>query len=126
MLDTGVGSAGKHLGAGVVWIDQVLEVLAVVHAGDVGLEGADEFVLAVDVDRQFVAKVALAVLLGPTRFSVFLPALGRVPVCWGDLLLNDLFSACVMCCLGEGTKVASTICPPRAKTLGATIEPSRH
>ncbi len=91
MLDTGVGSAGKHLGAGVVWIDQVLEVLAVVHAGDVGLEGADEFVLAVDVDRQFVAKVALAVLLGPTRFSVFLPALGRVPFCWGGLLLNDLF-----------------------------------
>lgn len=87
----GVSAISKHLGAGVVWVDQVLEVLAVVHAGGVGLEGADEFVPAVDVDRQFVAKVALAVLLGPTRFSVFMPALGRVPVCWGGLLLDDLF-----------------------------------
>lgn len=51
----------------------------------------DELVLLVDVDRKFVAEVALSMFIGPGRFNVFLPALGRLPISGHSVLVDDLF-----------------------------------
>ena len=52
-------------------------MLAVVRVGRIGLDLADGLVPLVDVDRQLVTEVALAVLLGPGGVEVLLAALGR-------------------------------------------------
>ena len=75
-----IAAIGIDVAARVARVEDVVEVLAVVRAGRVGLERADEFVLLVDVDRQLVAEVALAVFLRPGGVGVLLPALGRLPV----------------------------------------------
>src|SRR5262245_34308006 len=73
-----VGAVGPHLVAGVGLVQQLVELLAVVHRG-VGLgPAADQLVLAVDADVVLVAVVALVVLLGPARILVLLRSLGRL------------------------------------------------
>ncbi len=60
-----IAPVGIDVAAGVVGIQDLVEVLAVVRAGLVSLDLADELVLFVHVDRELVAEVALAVLLRP-------------------------------------------------------------
>src|SRR4029079_18968647 len=89
-LDRPVGAVGPHLVAGVGFVQNLIELLAVVHRGGafgveaqtavlvVGAElGADPLVLAVDADVVLVAVEALVVLLGPAGILVLLRILGR-------------------------------------------------
>jgi len=71
-------------------VEHLVEVLAVVGAGRIGLDLADDLVLRVDVDGEFVAEVGLAVFLGPGRVNVLLPAFGRFPVCRHRTVLDPL------------------------------------
>ena len=56
----------------VACIEDIVKMLAVVRAGRVGLDLADDLVLLVDIDRQLVAEVALATLLRPGGVDVLL------------------------------------------------------
>lgn len=75
-----IASVGIDLPAGVGRVDDRLEMLAVVRAGSVGDDLANELVPFVDVHRELVSMVALAMLLGPGRIQVFLTALGGRPI----------------------------------------------
>ena len=75
-----IAPVGIHIPACVGGVEHVVEVLAVVRARRVGLDLADELVFLVDVDRELVAEVALAVFLGPGRVEVLLAPLGGLPV----------------------------------------------
>src|SRR5947207_15565865 len=78
VLDLGraVGAVGPHLAAGVVRIQNVVELLAVVRRGVGGSPLADDLVRLVDADVVLVAVEALTVLLGPARILVLLRVLG--------------------------------------------------
>ena len=80
---------GIAIAAGTVLVQHFMKVRAVVLAGRVVGDLADEFVRGVHADAQLVAVVALAVLLCVGGVQVFLPALGGIPVC-GDLALFEL------------------------------------
>lgn len=73
-----IAMVGMDIATRVERVEHVLEVLAVVGAGRSGPESADDLVLRVDVDREFVAKVALAVFPRPGCVSILLAALGRL------------------------------------------------
>ena len=75
-----VAPIGIDITARVARVEDVVKVLAVVHGGGVGLDPADDLVLLVDIDRQLVAEVALAVPLRPGRVGVLLAPLRRLPV----------------------------------------------
>ncbi len=75
-----IATVGVDVPARVAGIEDVVEMLAVVRAGGVGLEFADQFVFVVDVHRQLVAEVGFAVLLGPAGILVLLAPLGRFPL----------------------------------------------
>jgi hypothetical protein len=66
-------------------INNSLEMLAVMHFGGVTLNTTDHFVFGIDVDRQFVAKMALSVLLGPAGIGILLPPFSGFPVGWHGL-----------------------------------------
>ena len=86
----GVALVGIDITAGVVLVQDFIEVPAVVLAGGAGEDFADELVLHIHVDAELVAVVALAVLFGLGGVQVFLPALGLAPVL-GGLALRQLF-----------------------------------
>src|ERR1700688_2523272 len=77
-LRRAVGAVGPHLGSGVGLVQNVIELLAVVHAGIRLRVPADELVHAVDANVVLVAVEAVVVLLGPARILVFLGILGRL------------------------------------------------
>src|ERR1700674_4884098 len=79
LLDLGraVGAVGPHLATGVVSIQNVVELLAVVRRGVGGSPLADDLVQLVHADVVLVAVEALATLLGPARILVLLGVLGR-------------------------------------------------
>src|SRR5215467_14727739 len=73
-----VGTIGPHLVAGIGFVQNLIELLAIVDGG-VGLRiAANDLVLAVDADVVLVAVEALVVLLGPTRVLILLGVLGRL------------------------------------------------
>lgn len=75
-----VASVGVYIPTRVGRIHDGFEVLAVMGAGGVGDDLADELVCLVDVDREFVAMMALAMLLGPRGIQVLLASLGGFPI----------------------------------------------
>ena len=75
-----VALVGIDSAARVARVEDVVKVLAVVRAGGVGLDLADDLVLLVDVDRELVAELALVVLLGLGGGGVLLAPLRRLPV----------------------------------------------
>ena len=79
-LCAGVAPVGIDVGAGVVLVEHVIKVRAVVLAGRTCGDFADELVPGVHADAQLVAVVTLAVLLGVGGVQVFLPALGGIPL----------------------------------------------
>ncbi|KAF4531016.1 hypothetical protein B566_EDAN019007 [Ephemera danica] len=86
----GIAAIGKNVPVGVGRVHERREVLAVMGAGRVGDDLADELVPLVYVHRELVAMVALAMLLGPGGVSVFLTPLGRLPL-GGRGVLFELF-----------------------------------
>lgn len=98
------------IAAGVPAVDDRFEVLAVMDARGASLELTDDLVLGINVDRDLVAEVVLAVLERPDRVGLFLPPFSRLPVPAGTARsLTSLFSSRLLRCLGAGTSVASTI-----------------
>lgn len=85
-----IAPIGIDIPAGVGRVHDRLEVLAVVCAGGVGHDLADELVPLVDIHRELVAMVAHAMFLGPGRIQVLLAPLGRLPV-GGHGVFFDLF-----------------------------------
>jgi len=83
-------------------IEDLLKVLAVVRGRRASLDPANELVLLVDVDRELVAEVALAVLLRPGRIDVLLAALGRLPVGGHRTVLDQRLLAPAVALLGRG------------------------
>lgn len=79
-LITGIAPVSVYIAAGVVLIEQLIEVRAVMLAGGAGEDFADELVFDVGADAQLVAVVALAVFLGVRGIQILLPTLGRAPV----------------------------------------------
>lgn len=88
-----VAAVSVNVPACVAGIEDVVEMLAVVRAGGVGRELADQFVFIVDVHRQLVAKVGFAVLLGPAGILVLLAPLGRFPIGRRRALIEQFFLA---------------------------------
>ncbi len=88
-----IAPVGIHIPARVGRVEDVVEVLAVVGAGRVGLDLADDLVLLVDVDGELVAEVALAVLLGPGGVDVLLAPLGGLPAGRHRALLDQVLLA---------------------------------
>jgi len=86
-----IAPVGIHIPACVGGVEHVVKVLAVVRARRVCLDLADELVFLVDVDRELVAEVALAVLLGPGGIEVLLAPLGGLPVGRHRALLDQGF-----------------------------------
>jgi len=84
----------------VARIEDLVKVLAVVRARRVGLVLADALVLLVDVDRELVVEVALAVLLGPARIDILLAPICRLPVGRHRPLVNQLLLATTVVPLG--------------------------
>ena len=82
-------------------IVDVVEVLAVVRTGGVGLEPADELVVLVDGDRQLVAEVALTVLLGPDGIQILLAPLRGLSLRWHCTLLDEFLLAPALALLGR-------------------------
>ena len=76
----GVASVRIDIAARVAPVDERIEVLAVMDAGRISLEFADDLVLLVHVDRELVAEVVLAVLLRPGGIRILLAPFGWLPV----------------------------------------------
>jgi len=86
-------------------------VLAVVRTRRVGLDPANDLVFLVDVDRELVAEVALAVLLGPGRVNVLLAPLRRLRASRHRTLLDQrLLASAVVLLRGrhQGRATAAT------------------
>jgi len=64
-----VAPVGIDVPTRVARIEDVVKVLAIVRAGRVGLDPANDLVFLVDVDRALVPEVALAVRLALCRFQ---------------------------------------------------------
>src|SRR6476469_8388898 len=77
-LDLGrsISAVSEHIIAGVARVQQLIQLLAVVH-GSIG-HGImpDQLVLGVRVHMVLVAEEAAAMLLGPARIAVLLPHFG--------------------------------------------------
>jgi hypothetical protein len=96
-----IAAIGIDVPAGIGSVEDLVEVLAVVGAGSIGLELADDLICPVDVDRQLVAEVTLAVPLDPRRIQVFPAPLRRFPVgVQGALLDQVLLVRAVVVLLG--------------------------
>src|SRR6267142_7197537 len=78
-LDLGrsISAVSEHIIAGVARVQQLIQLLAVVH-GSIG-HGImpDQLVLGVRVHMVLVAEEAAAMLLGPARIAVLLPLTHR-------------------------------------------------
>lgn len=86
----GIASVGVDIPTRVGRVYDGFEVLAVMGAGGVGDDLADEFVRLVDVDREFVAMMALAMFLGPGGIQVLLASLGGFPIRGHGVFLEGL------------------------------------
>jgi hypothetical protein len=75
-----IAPVGINIPAGVGRVHDGRKVLAVVGVGSVGDDSANELVPLVDVHRELVAEVALAMLLRSGGVNVLLSPLGRRPV----------------------------------------------
>ena len=69
-LSRAVGAVSIDILRGVVFVQETIERLAVVHARIAHLVAPDHLVLGVRIDVVLVAKEALVVLLGPARIFV--------------------------------------------------------
>lgn len=58
-------------------VDHRIEMLAIMRAGRIRDDLADEFVLLVEIDRQLIAEVAFAMLLGPSMRHACLISAGQ-------------------------------------------------
>src|SRR3954468_3193790 len=77
-LNRSISAVSEHIIAGVARVQQLIQLLAVVH-GSIG-HGImpDQLVLGVRVHMVLVAEEAAAMLLGPARITVLLPHFGRL------------------------------------------------
>jgi len=112
---TGVAPVGVNVRIGVGSIEHSFKMLTVVNAGGIGLDFPNQLVAPVRIYRELVAKVTLAMLFRPSGIRILLPAFRGLPVCGRSPLSNEACSSRLTCCLGAGTSVAATRCPPRAK-----------
>src|ERR1700681_1528427 len=71
-LSRTIRAVGKHVARRVGWIQKTVEFSTVVHACVGHTVASDQLVLGVHVDVVFIAVVAPAALLRPTRVAVFL------------------------------------------------------
>jgi hypothetical protein len=97
-----VAPVGIDVPTRVACIEDAAKVLAVVRTRRVGLDPANDLVFLVGVDRELVAEVALAVLLGPDGVDVLLPPLRRLPVGGHRTLLDQFLLASAVVLLGGG------------------------
>lgn len=75
-----VALVGVDIAAGVERVQHVLEVQGVVLAAGADLDLADQLAALVGAERELVAKIGFAVLLGPARIDILLAPLRRRPV----------------------------------------------
>ena len=101
VLGAVIGAIGQH---GLVFvIKQLLEHLAVMHAGGCGAGFEDELGLQVGFDVVLPAEVRFVVLLAPACFAVFLAAYGGVLVeLCGALALLDALVLLAVVALARG------------------------
>ena len=97
-----VAPVGIDIPTRVARIKDVVKVLAVVRTRRVSLDSANDLVLLVDVDRELVAKVALAVLFRPGGVDVLLAPLCRLPAGGHRTVLNQRLLASAVVLLGGG------------------------
>ena len=97
-----VAPVGIDVPTRVVRIEDVVEVLAVVRTCRVSLDSANDLVFLVDVDRELVAEVALAVLFRPGGVDVLLAPLCRLPVGRHRTVLDQRLLAPAVVLLGGG------------------------
>ena len=110
-----VAPVGVHIGAGVVLIEHFIKVGAVVLAGCARDDLAHKFVFDIDRDAELVAVVALAMLLGLGGIQSFCLRLAALQFSGVLPSSNWALSSLLKCGMGAGTKVASMICPQRAR-----------
>ncbi len=87
---------------GAVPVNDGIEILAVMHCGGIALQAPDDLVLSVNIDRQLVTKVVFAMLLSPAGIDILLPTLGRLPIGWQGLLVQQFFIASPVMLLWSG------------------------
>lgn len=75
-----IGAVGPNIGGRVARVENVVELLAVVHARVADRVAAYELVLAIDVHVVLVAEVRTPVLFRPARVPVLLSLLCRLPI----------------------------------------------
>ena len=97
-----VAPVGIDVPTRVARIEDVVEVLAVVRTRRVSLDSANDLVFLVDVDRELVAEVALAVLFRPGGVDVLLAPLCRLPVGRHRTVLDQRLLAPAVVLLGGG------------------------
>ena len=85
----GIAPIGINILARVEWIKDSLKVAAVSGAGGIRHDLADELMFLVDVDRELIAKGALAMFLGPGHVRVLLPPLVRLPISRRRALIDN-------------------------------------
>ena len=95
-----IAPVGIDIPARIDRVEDLVEVLAVVHAGRVGHDLADELVPPVDVDRELVAEVALPVLLGPGRVNSFCRRLAGFQSAGSAPWSSSAFWPRLLCCFG--------------------------
>ena len=116
-----IGAVGPHGRSRVARIENIFELLAVVHARVAHHVTAHEFVPAIDADVVLVTEIRAFMLLRPARVLVHLAVLGRLrfPVFQRPAFLDRLVLLArtegrgyKIVLLGRHTIVASMICPP--------------
>src|SRR3954454_12187522 len=75
-LNRSISAVSEHIIAGVARVEQLIQLLAVVHGCIAHGIMPDQLVLGVRVHMVLVAEEAAAMLLGPARIAVLLPQLG--------------------------------------------------
>lgn len=96
-----LAAVGIDIATGVARIEDVIEVLAVVRTRGASLKLGDHLVLGIDVDRELIAEVVLAVLLRPGGIDILLAPLRGLPVCGHCLVLDQLVLVTAIALLGR-------------------------
>ena len=80
-----VSAVGEDLHASILHVQQGFQTLAVMHRGIGHDVLVNQLMALVHIDVVLVAKIALAIFLGPAGMGIFLAALGGLlfPVCRG-------------------------------------------
>ena len=103
-LCAGVAPVGIDITAGVVLIEHIIKVRAVVLTGRAGGDLADELVAGVHADAQLVAVVALAVLFGVGGVQSFCLRLAAFQSAGMLPCSSWALSSLVKCWMGAGTR----------------------